>query len=279
MAECFRCKVSGEKERLVDVIFQDEIVKACENCALVTNLTVVRKPTTYQLKAAERPASVYERLARSRGLPVQKQLSKEEMDEKERLEKERSKQDVTLKDLIDRKMKAQRQEFEEKKRNEKNIPPLHLVDNFHWHIMMARRDKKITHDQLAKELGESIAVLKMIEQGKLPEDDYILIPKLENYFKIKLRTDNTEDYGSKENIEQKRVIPEKLSFDPVTLKNLTLADLKEMKRKREEAARVQSVKKDIEEGLSEKEVDELLNEDEKEGEGEAPDKKWWQIWK
>ncbi|MEK6883416.1 MAG: helix-turn-helix domain-containing protein, partial [Nanoarchaeota archaeon] len=190
MQECFRCHVSDEKERLVDAIFQDKIVKSCESCVHISGLTTIRRPTTYQLKNAEKITSVYERLARSRGLEI-KSHSKEEIEEKERIEREVRKQNITLKDLIDKKLKTEREKNEGQKKVENKIPVLKLIENFHWHIMRARRAKKITQEQLARDLGESVAVIKMIEQGKLPEDEYILIPKIENYFKIKLKTDSS----------------------------------------------------------------------------------------
>ena len=62
-----------------------------------------------------------------------------------------------------------------------------LVDNFHWLIMIERRKRKLTQEQLAKEIGESETVIKMAEQGFLPEDDYKIITKLESFLGVKIR--------------------------------------------------------------------------------------------
>lgn len=276
--ECFRCGISGEEERLVDAIFQDEIVKSCENCVYISGLTVIRKPTTHQLKAAERNPGVYERLARARGISIKERLTQEEKEEKNRIDNELKKYNVTLKDLIDKRINLQKEKTSGEKIDKK---PLNLVDNFHWIIMRARRDRKMTHEQLAKEIGESVIVLKMAEQGKLPDDDYNLIPKLETFFKIKLRQDSQypmyEERKEAENkaIEVKRL--RKINFDPVTLKNLTIADLQEMKRKRHEEKRLKEIKEDIKESLEDEEIDEIL--EGKEEIKENNDKKWWQVWR
>ncbi|MBI2045335.1 hypothetical protein HYT23_04725, partial [Candidatus Pacearchaeota archaeon] len=68
MAECFRCGVSDEKTRLFDIISSKGLVKVCANCSREDGAPVVNKPTDFQLKAAENPSTVYERLSRMQGL-------------------------------------------------------------------------------------------------------------------------------------------------------------------------------------------------------------------
>lgn len=89
--------------------------------------------------------------------------------------------------------------------------------------MRERRAKKITQEQLAKEISESEAAIKMAEQGILPDDGYKLVKKLESFLGISLIKS-----------EVRKTIPEKqpariLKFDSATVQNLVISDLKRMK--------------------------------------------------
>jgi ribosome-binding protein aMBF1 (putative translation factor) len=62
-----------------------------------------------------------------------------------------------------------------------------LKDNFHWEISRARKARGITRKQLADALATSEEAIKMIENGVLPSNDFVLISKLEKYFGLNLR--------------------------------------------------------------------------------------------
>lgn len=62
-----------------------------------------------------------------------------------------------------------------------------LVSNFHWEIKNARRLKNITRRQLASKVGESEETIKMVENGMLPRDNYILINKIQSALGLQLR--------------------------------------------------------------------------------------------
>ena len=214
--ECFKCGVSGERIRLFDAISGKGIVKICKECASKENIPIIRKPSeifTHPVLYSdlkERGKTVYERLSRMSGFDSKDKKSEEK---KEFLRK----QETTLRDIMDKNFKIQIKE-ELKPRSD-------LVDNFHWVIMRARRSKHITQEQLADAIAEPGAAIKMIEKGTFPENSYKLISKLENYLGIKLVR---KEFAEK--IEEK---PKEISFSPVTTKNLTIADLQEMKKKRE----------------------------------------------
>jgi len=89
--------------------------------------------------------------------------------------------------------------------------------------MRARRARHISREQFARDLGESETVVKMIEQGILPEDDNRIIRKVESYLGINLRKPEFRRQEKKE-----------LGFDNVSVDNLTISDLKEMKEKKGE---------------------------------------------
>jgi ribosome-binding protein aMBF1 (putative translation factor) len=64
-----------------------------------------------------------------------------------------------------------------------------LVENFHWHIARERRRKNTTRRDFAEALGESENTIKMLENGILPKNDFVLIKKVQDYLGINLRKD------------------------------------------------------------------------------------------
>ena len=62
-----------------------------------------------------------------------------------------------------------------------------LIDNFHWEISKKRRLLNITRKRLAFSMGVSEEDLKLLENGVVRKNDFILINKVENYLKINLR--------------------------------------------------------------------------------------------
>jgi ribosome-binding protein aMBF1 (putative translation factor) len=203
--ECSNCGISGNKTRLLDVISSKGIIKVCENCFKDEEMPVFRKPTTFQLKESEKNQSIYYRLSKAAGIKTSEK-------------KEPEKKEIGLKEIIDRNF--------EKTASKGEKPRSDLVDNFHWVLMRARRLKKLTIKDLAKELSESEVALKMAEQGSLPEDDYRLVNKLESFLGIKLVKDDIQERPEK--------LPSRvIKFDPESAKNLTIADLKKLKDEKE----------------------------------------------
>jgi len=229
--ECFFCGAWGSRIRLFDAIVDDGIVKICEKCSFDEHVPIIRKPTTFQLKRAEKKdKSFHERADKER-----------ENIEQEKIKKARiAKQNVTLKDIINQKYKS-RIHVEEK-------PKLDLIDNFHWVILRARKKKHLTQVQLADAIQESEAVIKMIESGVLPEDDYRIVNKLENYLGIRIR--EKEEDEPVMGREPARV----LSFKPDSIKDLTISDLQKMKKTKEEAER-EELMDELKEKLKEEEFE------------------------
>jgi ribosome-binding protein aMBF1 (putative translation factor) len=88
--------------------------------------------------------------------------------------------------------------------------------------MRARRAKKVTAADLAKEIGEPEKAIKMAEQGVIPEGDYNLIMKLEAHLGIRILKPEVA-----EELERRK---KQLGFDDFSSKNLTISDLQEMKK-------------------------------------------------
>ncbi|MFH1327227.1 MAG: helix-turn-helix domain-containing protein [archaeon] len=218
MIECFQCRISGDKAILFDAICEKGIVKVCEKCSFKESIPIIRKPTNFQLRESEKRQTVHERLSRVAGLSTEKKVPEN---------KELKRQETSLRDIIDR-------NFESKIKETKTRDD--LVDNFHWILMRVRRLKKITQEQLAEKIGESAAAIKMAEKGVVP-NGYVLIRKLENYLGVKLIK---QEFALKE-IKPIEVVEraeflgrsEDIFKEDVT-RNLTIADLQEMKKKKEE---------------------------------------------
>ena len=207
MDECFNCGVPIGRVRLFDAISDEGLVKICEKCSQEEHIPIIKRPTTFQLKEADRKQSFYERASLSLG----KSSERENPAKKE--------QEVTLREIVDRNYKQ---------RVSKNVGPRpEMINNFHWIIMRARRMKKLTQAQLATQIAESEAAIKMAEQGILPEDDYKLVNKLENYLRIRIiRPEFVKEVNPRE-------IPRRLSFDMNEAKILTIDDLRRLKEEKE----------------------------------------------
>jgi ribosome-binding protein aMBF1 (putative translation factor) len=205
--ECSNCGVSGKVTRLFDVISGDGIVRLCESC-LSADSVPLKRPTGLA-PGEEKKQTTYERLSGMAGLnPEEHRQNIFENVKKEELKK----QEVTLRDLVDKKFdKFVKEEI--KKRDD-------LVENFHWIIMRARRAKKISISQLAKEIHEAEKVVKLAEQGILPEG-YDVITKLEAVLGISILKPEVRGLLQRQ--------PKRLTFDRMKAKTVTISDLQEIK--------------------------------------------------
>ncbi len=209
---CSRCGVSGDKVRLIDVVSPEGIVKLCESCADIEGFPVIKRPTTAQLLEAEKPAYYGRHYMRGSNAKETAQRIKD-------FGKSDKNTSVQLRDLVN--------ENYRKKISEKKGPRTDLVDNFHWVIMRARRLRKITQKDLAREISEAEAAISMAEKGILPEDDYKLVKKLEAYLGINIiKSSARENLAEREGREMPARI---LKIDPESMKNLKIDDLRKMK--------------------------------------------------
>lgn len=163
MIICERCNVGGEKIRLFDVIYNGKIMLLCERCSIIENVPVIKSPDYKMLRDSERKNKVYDRMRILAGIKSQK---KEET--------------FFIEDRLKELDKNPSLELPEEYK-------LNMIQNFHWEIMKNRRRKGLSHEKLAEILGESPAIIEMLEKGKLPENSENIIKKLEQFFQIRLR--------------------------------------------------------------------------------------------
>ncbi|MEX0920701.1 MAG: helix-turn-helix domain-containing protein [Candidatus Pacearchaeota archaeon] len=215
--ECSVCGVSGEKERLLEAVSLEGkgIVKVCDLCAQNEGIPVIRRPTTFQLKESEKEQRIYNR-------PKENKQEKRLLKNQNIFRQDKGQDSkVNLNEIANR-------NYEQKVSQDKKPRP-ELVYNFHWTIMRARQSKKLTREQLAKEISESVSAIKMAEKGILPDDDYVLVNKLESFLGIKLsKGDLKRSWKQSDDGQPAKII----KFDPVSMKNLTIDDLRRLKEMR-----------------------------------------------
>ena len=237
MAECYRCGVSDERERLFDAISNEGFVKICKNCSNDEELPLVQP---VDLNKPEKIKTVYERLSAMANLDPEKhkrvliERAKEDSLNKYKQDRERRRQDGNLKGVI-----------ESNFQKNKPQPRTDLIPNFHWVLMRTRRSKKLTQKQLAENIGEPESSIVSAESGVILNNADSLVRKLENYLGVKIRKVESP-YASEQSRlvkpgitedPERREIREKFEkegkFDAKTTETLTIADLNELNKKKE----------------------------------------------
>ncbi|MFH1325817.1 MAG: hypothetical protein ABIH49_03575 [archaeon] len=200
MEYCYKCGMPETRTLLFDAIFPDCIDKICTKCSKREDFPIIKKKQIYP----ENKPNVHERLKKISGFESRTKKVNEEV----------RKQDVTLKEIIDRNYRRHTEEDADLKDK--------LISNFHWIIMRVRRGKHISQEQLAKAISEPEIAIKMVEQGIIPKRNFGIIDKIENYLGIRLK----KNYS----------LPEKKDFsvfDRDKMKNLSVEDLRKMREEKE----------------------------------------------
>jgi|SRR3989344_2635453 len=144
--------------RIVEAIDEGRIVKVPEDYARREGLLILRKPVQASLE--ERHAQI------------------------------KARQDAEEKQVygLDR--------FRKPLRYKQNDIIGSLVDHFHWDISRCRKMRGLSRKQLSNSLGCNENALKLLENGIMPSNDYILINKIEKFFGISLRKDGQPYHAS-----------------------------------------------------------------------------------
>jgi len=161
MERCVSCGRAESEVKLFDGFYVNASVKMCERCSLINGVPIIKRPSTSQLKDAEKPYQVRSRLLRMAHINPDKKDEKlpsqilKEIEEKPELEQPE--------DLV-----------------------FQLIDNFHWAIQTERRRKGYSQKQLAEAVGESETAIKMLEKGIVPSKSLDMIRAIEQLLKVKL---------------------------------------------------------------------------------------------
>lgn len=147
-----------EEEKIVEAIQDGRIIRATEAYAKREGLAILRRPVYQEAK---------------------KNLSHEQ-----------------------EKQKRTAQEFKHSLKESLYSPPSwkekqvlsELLPNFHWVIRNERKKRNLTKSQLARMINDKEENIKLLEFGKLPSEDFVLINKLQSFFNISLRNDGRKDF-------------------------------------------------------------------------------------
>lgn len=200
---CFICGASDEDVKMFDVISESGLVKVCERCASEVDLPIIRKSEENKKKeivdSAGESFSV-KKMKEYAGMnstenknvkEIVKEAQRDKMSRARRVAGVSAKTNyssISYRDLVERKL-----EGSDLRRSSRQD----LVDNFHWKISRARRARRITSSQLAREVGESDMTIKNAENGIIAEGDRELVGKLENYLRISLIRDEYRNKNQK----------------------------------------------------------------------------------
>jgi len=179
---CFSCKRTSQEVKILDAVKEARPVKVCESCARFEDIILIRKPTSRQLSDPNRSMSVYNRLKRLSGLDEESPSSLT------------SRSSISLSSSTG----SDYSQYSIKKRKEMMASlnkPANLVEHAHWIVQKERRSRRMTLKQLSDAIAVPENVLKMIEEGKLPDDGRRIMEKLEQYFHVKLIRDELRSPG------------------------------------------------------------------------------------
>jgi ribosome-binding protein aMBF1 (putative translation factor) len=144
-------------ENFVEAIEEGKIVKVSESYARLEGLPIIRKPSISKIK---------EKLD-SPELPLP--------------QKHKDPKSPQIPDLFERKLNW---------RDDQVINE--LIQNFHWHISKERKRKNLSRKQLGQLVNEPEENIKMIENGILPNKDFIIVNKIQKALDLNLRKDRKD---------------------------------------------------------------------------------------
>lgn len=224
--ECFICGVKGERTTLFNAIIRKGIVKICEDCSVKESIGVIRKINNLQLRESEKNQTVYEKLSRMAGLDPEEHKAKfgsgvarlggqeaEPLAHSSLMSQMKQNEDL-------RKIINERKEFSFP--DLKQVQPEakdDLVRNYHWAVFKARRARRLTQKQVAEAIAEPESSIKLVERGVLPDNYPLFIRKIQTYLGISLFNKSIKE-------------DKELGFDPVSSKELTIADIQETSSKK-----------------------------------------------
>lgn len=93
-----------------------------------------------------------------------------------------------------------------------------LIRNYHWTIFNARRAMKLTQKQLADEIGEPEASVKLVERGILPDNYVPFIRKLQTCLRVTLfdnqleKDFNLDKSAPKVSLEEEKKVESRIPY-------------------------------------------------------------------
>ncbi len=250
--ECFICGITSEVAPLFEGISSSGMINICRKCAENENIPIIRKPSENQLEQANKNYTVRERMERI-STPKRENVTEISKD-----------QSIIQKNLNRLKIPPKKETREE------------VVDDYYWELNMARRRRKLSINQTSEMTGIAPEIIEGIEKGKIPKDFEDIFTKLEKFFGITLLRIRTEKVNFRVKQEDEaRILREveekmkggvekeehlsKISKGDLSkikdLSRITISDLQDLKKKKEqreqEAKKKEMIDEDFELDLDE----------------------------
>jgi len=224
-----KCEICNKNfNHLGNAIYKNKVIKICESCSQIENLPKINKPTQEQLDKANQRYSVHDRMMKMAGLDKLSPLSHDHEIAQRHLAKIKIPEKKQFSDI--------------------------LVPNYDWNIMMARRRRKMTINQLSEMTKIPIADLNNLEKGILPKNYENIARVIESVLNLPLL---------KETEEKIRLFPVKKKSEEDLLvearerlfgKDLRLNEEQEIKKQQE---RLEKLKQEEQREIEEDENEEL----------------------
>ncbi|MAG39815.1 hypothetical protein CMI41_02505 [Candidatus Pacearchaeota archaeon] len=247
---CLVCKKEWNEAELLEGISGTEMVIVCKSCSEREGIPTIGKPTTEQINNSVDSRSVRERMERLSGVRDSTGISQD--------------QEVVQRNLHKLKMPQKK---------ETNV---FVVDNYYWAANMGRRRKKLTLTQAGEAIDLDPAVIEGVEHGKIPENFDEVFDKMEKFYGVRLLKNNAKKiHFVKTREEEEKILEEvkekidgkvgeiedtpangnknemiekgEIDFsDKESLRDITLNDLVDMKRKKKRVEEAKRIRNEVE---------------------------------
>lgn len=207
--ECVKCgflNIEG-KTQFFEAISDEKIISLCEKCAQFVDLPMIKRASYLEMKEGGRLMPKYDNPKNRQAVSLGLSQTLKDAWSKDR--------EPTLNDLIDRNLKTSGSEVPRERSD--------LIQNYHWVLLRARRLKKLTQDQLARELQVPTNRIQSLEAGRVTFDDDVLIEKLEDFLGVNLFLEKVKK--ARVARHARNFAEGNVEFDKKTLEGLTVGDL------------------------------------------------------
>lgn len=177
---CAICKKEENEIELFEGIKGAGMIRICEPCSKNEGIPTIRKPSSRQLEKADERYSVRERMEEMSGMRKKSEVSDEQIALQGKLARLRA---------------------PPKKEHNDNV-----VDDYAWSVTIARRRRKMSIGQLAKETDLDYNIIQGVEKGRIPQDYTMVFSVLEKYLKIKLLKVHPGSVNFTRNIDEEKEI-------------------------------------------------------------------------
>ncbi len=181
---CAICKKEENEIELFEGILGVGMIRICEPCSITEGVPTIQKPSSEQLEKADERYSVRERMEQMSGVRDKTEISDEQINWQGNLAK-----------------------LGAPPRKETNE---NVVDDYSWNVTIARRRKKLSTSQLAKETGIDYKTIQDIEKGIIPKDYEGTFLKLEKYLRVRLLKQHREKINFRRTINEEKEVLKKV---------------------------------------------------------------------